>query len=168
MANYSTTTTTSVAPSDTNVGWDGTGLKKKPVWIFYPHLSLFPPPPSLNLSCEKQFNNLKLQTSTLSNHHLDTIKQLKELQFRILEQELNRWKREQQLSGNGAPFANNLDQIQKWCEDLAEIIWMNQQQVRQLARVQEGLNIPSQDLAMNILPELSEGLNMLMDTLVKK
>ena len=42
------------------------------------------------------------------------IKQLKEVQYRILDQELNRWKREQQLSGNGAPFANNLDQIQKW------------------------------------------------------
>ena len=46
------------------------------------------------------FNNLKLQTSNLANHHLDVIKQLKELQFRILDQELNRWKRDQQLSGN--------------------------------------------------------------------
>ena len=45
------------------------------------------------------FNNLKLQTSNLANHHLDVIKQLKELQFRILDQELNRWKRDQQLSG---------------------------------------------------------------------
>ena len=48
------------------------------------------------------FNNLKLQTSNLANHHLDVIKQLKELQFRILDQELNRWKRDQQLSGNFA------------------------------------------------------------------
>ena len=42
------------------------------------------------------------------------IERMKKLQFRILDQELNKWKREQQLSGNGAPFANNLDQIQKW------------------------------------------------------
>ena len=40
--------------------------------------------------------------------------QLKELQYRVLDQELNKWKREQQLSGNGAPFSNNLDTIQKW------------------------------------------------------
>ena len=33
-----------------------------------------------------QFNNLKLQTSNLANHHLDMIKQMKELQFRILDQ----------------------------------------------------------------------------------
>ena len=50
------------------------------------------------------FNNLKLQTSNLANHHLDVIKQLKELQFRILDQELNRWKRDQQLSGNALDF----------------------------------------------------------------
>ena len=82
------------------------------------------------LNCQYlQFNNLKLQTSNLANHHLDVIKQLKELQFRILDQELNRWKREQQLSGNGAPFHNNLDTIQKWCEDLALIIWNNMQQM---------------------------------------
>lgn len=103
----------------------------------------------------------------MANHHLDVIKQLKELQFRILDQELNRWKRDQQLSGNGAPFTNNLDTIQKWCEDLAEIIWINMQQIRQLEMIQEQLNIPSQELTMNILPELSDGLTMLLDSLVK-
>jgi signal transducer and activator of transcription 5B len=55
-----------------------------------------------------------LQTSNLANHHLDVIKQLKDLQFRVLDQELNRWKRDQQLSGNGAPFQNNMETIQKW------------------------------------------------------
>ena len=61
-----------------------------------------------------QFNNLKASTSSITSHHLDLIKQLQEVQSRILDHELNKWKREQQLSGNGAPFANNLDQIQKW------------------------------------------------------
>ena len=40
--------------------------------------------------------------------------QVKELQYRVLDQELNKWKREQQLSGNGKTFSNNLDTIQKW------------------------------------------------------
>ena len=30
------------------------------------------------------------------------------------------------------------------CEDLAEIIWLNRQQIRQLEMIHEGLNIPSQ------------------------
>ncbi len=114
-----------------------------------------------------QFNTLKLQTSNLANRHLEMIKQLQELQYRILDQELNRWKRDQQLSGNGAPFQNNLDQIQKWCEELAEIIWLNRQQIRSLEMVQEHLNIPSGDMTMNLLPELSDGLTKLLDTLVK-
>ena len=33
-----------------------------------------------------QFTNLKLQTSNLANEHLDRIKSLKDLQFRILDQ----------------------------------------------------------------------------------
>ena len=33
--------------------------------------------------------------------------------------------------------------------------------------IQEGLNIPSQETSMNILPELSDGLNVLLDSLVK-
>ncbi len=61
-----------------------------------------------------QFTNMKVQTSNLANHHLNMIKQLKDVQYRILDQELNKWKRDQQLAGNGAAFANNLDQIQKW------------------------------------------------------
>jgi hypothetical protein len=51
---------------------------------------------------------------------------------------------------------------------LAEIIWLNRQQIRQLEMIQEGLNIPSQDMTLNILPELSEGLTMLLDSLVKR
>ena len=131
-------------------------------------------PKLLSFPSSEQFNSLKLKTSTLSNHLLDTIKQLKEVQIRVVEHELNRWKREQQLSGNGAPFQNNLDQIQKWCEDLAELIWLNREQVRSLEMIQDGLNLPSSGEfhqgmgAMNILPELSEGLNMLLESLVKK
>ena len=53
------------------------------------------------------------------------------------------------------------------CEDLAEIIWINRQQIRQLEMIQEGLNIPNQETSMNILPELSDGLNVLLDQLVK-
>ena len=41
------------------------------------------------------------------------------------------------------------------------------QQIRQLEMIQEQLNIPSQELTMNILPELSDGLTMLLDSLVK-
>jgi len=87
-----------------------------------------------------KFNSLKLQTSNLANRHLDVIKQLNEFQFPILDQELNQWKHDQQLSGNGATYTNNLDTIEKWCEDFGEIMWINMQQIRQLQMIQEQLN----------------------------
>ena len=54
------------------------------------------------------------------------------------------------------------------CEDLAEVIWLNKQQIRQLEMIQEGLNIPSQEMPMNILPELSDGFSTMLDQLVKR
>ncbi len=54
------------------------------------------------------------------------------------------------------------------CEDLAELIWLNRQYIRQLKMIHESLNIPSQEGVMNILPELSEGLSALLESLVKK
>lgn len=44
----------------------------------------------------------------------ETISHLTTLQSRILDSELIRWKREQQLAGNGAQFNSNLDSIQEW------------------------------------------------------
>ena len=51
---------------------------------------------------------------------------------------------------------------------MAEIIWLNRQQIRQLEMIQESLNIPPQEVTINLLPELSEGLSVLLDTLVKR
>ena len=69
---------------------------------------------------------------------------------------------------NGAPATSvNSVVYSLRCEDLAEIIWINRQQIRQLEMIHEGLNIPNQETSMNILPELSDGLNVLLDQLVK-
>ena len=75
--------------------------------------------------------------------------------------ELSPTRRPLQLSGSKSIFCSR-------CEDLAEIIWLNRQQIRQLEMIQEGLNIPSQDMTLNILPELSDGLTLLLDSLVKR
>ncbi|RZF46582.1 hypothetical protein LSTR_LSTR002914 [Laodelphax striatellus] len=74
----------------------------------------------------------------------DTINMLSLVQARILDEEMLRWKRDQQLSGNGAPFNNNLDVIQDWCERLAELIWLNRQQIKEMERVtlKVNLNLP--------------------------
>lgn len=44
----------------------------------------------------------------------ETFQMLNALQSQVLDEELIRWKREQQLAGNGAIFNSNLDTIQEW------------------------------------------------------
>lgn len=44
----------------------------------------------------------------------ETIASINSLQAQVLDDELIRWKREQQLAGNGAAFNSNLDNIQEW------------------------------------------------------
>ncbi|XP_022249691.1 signal transducer and activator of transcription 5B-like isoform X2 [Limulus polyphemus] len=76
--------------------------------------------------------SLVQQRQVLADRHKDTLLQVHSLQTRVLDDELIKWKRNQQLAGNGAIFDNNLDQIQEWCEHLVEIIWQNRQQIKRV------------------------------------
>ncbi|XP_022689479.1 signal transducer and activator of transcription 5B-like isoform X2 [Varroa jacobsoni] len=62
----------------------------------------------------------------------ESVQQLAQLQHRIVDTQLANWNRAQQLAGNGQAFEDNLDQIQEWCEELAELIWRHLQLVRRL------------------------------------
>lgn len=50
----------------------------------------------------------------IAEKHKETLMLTEHLQSKVLDEELVRWKRDQQLAGNGAPFTtnNNLDKIQ--------------------------------------------------------
>lgn len=48
----------------------------------------------------------------LAEKHKETLMIIENLQAKVLDDELIRWKREQQLAGNGVPFHSNLDSIQ--------------------------------------------------------
>lgn len=51
----------------------------------------------------------------LSDKLKETVQLLNQLQAHVLDEELIRWKREQQLAGNGIIFNSNLlDTIQEW------------------------------------------------------
>jgi len=73
-----------------------------------------------------------------------TVKDLSVLQAKVLDEELTRWKREQQLAGNGAPLNNNLDTLQSWCEDLAELIWHNRHQLKEVERLRQSVPLVGQ------------------------
>ncbi|XP_042900970.1 signal transducer and activator of transcription 5B isoform X2 [Parasteatoda tepidariorum] len=104
---------------------------------------------------------------TILDQYQKTFMELSELQKRILDTELIRWKRGQQLAGNGVPFENNLDQIQEWCEALADIIWQNRHQIKQLENIcgQVPMNAHGQVVVDNLIM-LNTRITNLLSSLV--
>ncbi|ODM94108.1 Signal transducer and activator of transcription 5A [Orchesella cincta] len=91
-----------------------------------------------------------------------SVTELSALQSKVLDEELTRWKREQQLAGNGAPLTNNLDTLQSWCEDLAELIWHNRHQLKEVERLKTNIPVFNQQAqqqaqaASDRIPQLQE------------
>ncbi|KAJ8931548.1 hypothetical protein NQ314_015519, partial [Rhamnusium bicolor] len=95
----------------------------------------------------------------------ETFQLLTQLQTHVLDEELIRWKREQQLAGNGANFNSNLNTIQEWCESLAELIWLNRQQIKEVERLKQKLALDPPGVA-DVLPQLLAEITQLLSTLV--
>uniref|UniRef100_V5G239 Signal transducer and activator of transcription n=1 Tax=Anoplophora glabripennis TaxID=217634 RepID=V5G239_ANOGL len=95
----------------------------------------------------------------------ETFQLLTQLQAHVLDEELIRWKREQQLAGNGANFNSNLDTIQEWCESLAELIWLNRQQIKEVERLKQKLALDPPGVT-DVLPQLLAEITQLLSTLV--
>ncbi|GAB1859956.1 Signal transducer and activator of transcription [Camponotus japonicus] len=97
----------------------------------------------------------------------DTIHRLSMLQSRILDEELISWKRDQQLAGNGATFTSNLDLIQNWCENLADIIWTTRQHIKDGERLKSKFQpFEPQTMLQNIFPTLNSQITQLLSSLV--
>ncbi|XP_059486030.1 signal transducer and activator of transcription 5B isoform X2 [Neocloeon triangulifer] len=143
------------------------------------HLGTLPRTPE-NLEMEEKLKQQKNVLSNLLNQKVANViqfriqlaDQLKEtvgilhtLQARVLDDELIRWKREQQLAGNGSCFNSNLDSIQEWCEALAEIIWMNRQQIKEADRLKQKLAFEPPGV-IDILPSLNSQITQLLSSLV--
>lgn len=121
---------------------------------------------SLELQLSQKAQQLLQMRLQLSEKHHETCNKLTEVQTHFLDEQLISWKRQQQLAGNGAPFDASLDTLQQWCENLAELIWSNRQQIKkvELLRAQLPINIPpgQQDL----LPLLNKTITGLLSSLV--
>ncbi|XP_022902294.1 signal transducer and activator of transcription 5B isoform X2 [Onthophagus taurus] len=94
-----------------------------------------------------------------------TVQLLSKVQSMVLDDELIRWKREQQLAGNGAVFNGNLDTIQEWCECLAENIWITRQHLKDIERLKQKLNLESPGGA-DMLPQLLSEVTQILSALV--
>jgi signal transducer and activator of transcription 5B len=103
---------------------------------------------------------------SIIDKHQQILSTLQALQQRILGDELIRWKSTQNIFSNGVTFVNNLEQIQKWCEGLAEVIWENRQQMESVKLLCPNLaHMPSHNLN-NRLSSLREQIAKLLEDLV--
>ncbi|XP_025832756.1 signal transducer and activator of transcription 5B [Agrilus planipennis] len=95
----------------------------------------------------------------------ETFTLINTLQAQVLDEELIRWKRDQQLAGNGSVFNSNLDTIQEWCESLAELIWTNRQQIKEVDRLKQKLALDPpgvRDALAQLLSEITQLLSSLV------
>ena len=72
---------------------------------------------------QQEAHKLLQQRTSLAEKHHKTFGLLAQMQNQILDEELIQWKRSQALAYNGVIQEGSLDQLQQWCERLAEIIW---------------------------------------------
>ncbi|CAK1591703.1 unnamed protein product [Parnassius mnemosyne] len=120
---------------------------------------------------ERKLNALVAQINQsqmeLVDRMKDNIANLRQLQSQVLDEELIKWKREQQLSGNGVPMQSNLNTIQEWCEMLADLIWTSRQQVNNVARINSKTIVElRQPHLVEMLDDMSKQVTSLLSTLV--
>ena len=96
--------------------------------------------------------------------YVEIVRAVKDIQHQVLDVELIKWKRDQQLAGNGFEMKYNLEPLQEWCEGLADVIWKTRQQLRQLDLLQ--VNVAAPPNTINLLPELIAGITELLSNLV--
>lgn len=76
-----------------------------------------------------------------------------------------RWKRAQQLAGNGFEMPNNLNTIQSWCESCAELLWSSRQKINQVIDLKQNLSLEPPGV-QDKLPDLISLVTSLLSSLV--
>lgn len=110
---------------------------------------------------------LQRQRVELARKYEETIVSLQDLQKRILDNELISWKRRQQMAGNGLVLdSNSLETLQKWCENLADLIWQNRHQIKKSNQLQQQLPMKFPEGEENLLQKLNDTITGLLSTLV--
>lgn len=117
-----------------------------------------------SLQCESE--NLLKDRAMLVERSREALNRLSILQSRVLDVELERWRRGQQLAGNGVSYDGfSLDEIQEWCEGLAELIWSINVHIKRIQIMCQ--NYSASQYVTDSLYGLMDVTNNLLNQLVK-
>ena len=86
---------------------------------------------------------LSLVRDQMLGEILATVRQVKEVQDEVLDNQLVAWRRQQQLAGNGVKMTLSLETLQEYCEALVSHLWTTRAQVKQLDSLRSSLGEPS-------------------------
>merc|ERR1712012_241582 len=121
---------------------------------------------AMEASIRNKYSSMQHHQSQLIYEFVNIFKSVKDVQVEVLDKQLIRWKRDQQLAGNGYQMNPGfLDTLQEWCEGLADIILQLRQQVCQLGNLRTKLITDPQNNDIN-LQELLDSVRVLLSNLV--
>lgn len=84
---------------------------------------------------------------TLIDKYRDIMNKLNIVQSKVIDYEMERWRRGQQLAGNGVAYEGyTLDVIQIWSESLAELNLQTRIQLKRLQAIGNGIELPPYNL----------------------
>ncbi|KAI2810217.1 Signal transducer and activator of transcription 5B [Blomia tropicalis] len=87
----------------------------------------------IDLTLRSESENVMKDRAVLVERCREALNRLSIVQSRVLDTELERWRRGQQLAGNGVSYDGySLDDIQDWCEGLAELTWQTRVHIKRL------------------------------------
>lgn len=113
-----------------------------------------------------QFALLVKMCLTQLEHLRTTIELLNKVQTHVVEVEMVRWKRSQQMAGNGAVFNSNLDSIQEWCEWITELNWNTRQHAKEVERHIMKLNLNIEQPVLEQATQMIAQVTQMLSTLV--
>ena len=118
----------------------------------------------MKTNLENKYSGLCTARNSVMSDIVFTVREVKEVQAEVLDNELIAWKREQQLAGNGLQMTLSLETIQEWCESLATIIWSTRQHVKELERLKT--NLPDNATTPITTQQLTAEITDLLSNLV--
>ncbi|XP_065883678.1 signal transducer and activator of transcription 5B-like [Dysidea avara] len=123
----------------------------------------------LDESLKREVEEILRLRQELGQNYLKCLQEITNIQGVVLDQELANWKRMHQLCGQEeSPNKKEvIDQLQQWCEQLADLLWRNRMQIVQFDKMKKDVPISDpQDPA--IYQHLQASVGSLLNKLIQE
>lgn len=108
---------------------------------------------------------INVRSIDLNQNIAKMIFQIDSVQKLLINNRLNKWRRDQALAGNGASLNENcLDEIQWWFEKLAEIIWTVRCSIEAIREINSSVSLSADDATEQYFKDVTTLLQNLIES----